>query len=261
MKFASFKYVMSIVFVSLCALQVNAKSKNAWYQVTVYHYKTSSQEVLIDDFLKNALLPQLHKGGIMNVGVFKPLTNDTAADKSIYVLRTFKSIEKLVASSNALWNVTSFGTSASDYINSNYKSPPYTRIENMVVKAFDMASQLTLPGLTSSKSDHVYEFRSYEAANEKLHNSKVHMFNQGGEVALFNRLNFNAVFYGTVVAGNNMPNLVYMTSFENMAERDAHWKTFVADPEWKKLSALPEYQNTVSHADIVLMKAAEYSDF
>ena len=32
-----------------------------------------------------------------------------------------------------------------------------------------------------------------------------------------------------------MPNLMYMTSFENKAARDEHWKTFGSDPEWKKL--------------------------
>ena len=87
------------------------------------------------------------------------------------------------------------------------------------------------------------------------------MFNEGGEVDLFKRLNFNAVFYAEVIAGSSMPNLMYMTSFENKADRDAHWKTFVDDAEWKKLSGDPMYQHNVSKADIVLMRAAEYSDY
>ena len=261
MKLFSFKCVVAIVFSSLIVLQVSARTKNDWYQITVYHYKTASQETLIDGFLKEALLPELHKKGIMNVGVFKPIANDTASDKTIYVLRTFNSIHKLTRAADDLWNVSAFEATAPGYVNSDYKTPPYTRIENIIVKAFDMAPKLTLPNLTGARNNRVYEFRSYEASSEKLHNNKVHMFNQGGEVALFSRLNFNPVFYGSVVAGSKMPNLVYMTSFENMAERDAHWKAFSADAEWKKLSALPEYKNNVSHADIVLTKAAEYSDF
>jgi hypothetical protein len=87
------------------------------------------------------------------------------------------------------------------------------------------------------------------------------MFNEGGEVALFKRLNFNAVFYGDVIAGSRMPNLMYMTSFENMTERDAHWKTFSDDPEWKALSSRTEYQNNVSKIDINLLRATDYSDF
>ena len=87
------------------------------------------------------------------------------------------------------------------------------------------------------------------------------MFNEGDEVGLFKRLNFNAIFYAEVVAGGKMPNLMYMTSFENMADRDAHWKSFGSDPAWKKLSAMPEYKNNVSHIDIMFLRPTDYSDY
>jgi NIPSNAP len=63
-----------------------------------------------------------------------------------------------------------------------------------------------------------------------------------------------------VVFGSHMPNLMYMTSFDNMAAREAHWKSFGNDPEWKKLSALPEYQDNVSHINIEFLHATAYSD-
>ena len=81
------------------------------------------------------------------------------------------------------------------------------------------------------------------------------MFNKGNEIALFNRLGFNAVFYGEVLVGSKMPNLMYMTSFENRASRDAHWKAFSEDPEWKKLSAMSEYKNNVSKNTDRIFKA------
>jgi hypothetical protein len=58
-----------------------------------------------------------------------------------------------------------------------------------------------------------------------------------------------------------MPNLMYMTTFKNQASRDAHWKTFVDDPEWKKLSSMPEYKNNVSKIDIFFLRPASYSDY
>jgi hypothetical protein len=45
-----------------------------------------------------------------------------------------------------------------------------------------------------------------------------------------------------------------------MDDRNSHWKAFVDDPYWKKLSAMPEYKNNVSHIDIILMHPADYSD-
>ena len=58
-----------------------------------------------------------------------------------------------------------------------------------------------------------------ESATEKNLKIKVQMFNQGDEIGLFKRLNFNAIFYSEVISGSKMPNLMYMTSFENKAAR------------------------------------------
>ena len=110
-------------------------------------------------------------------------------------------------------------------------------------------------------TEKVYELRSYEAPSEKLYWNKVDMFNKGDEIGLFKRLGFNAVFYGEVLAGSHMPNLMYMTSFENMNDRNEHWKTFGNDPQWKKLLADPTYlKGNVSRNDTWLMKATAYSE-
>ena len=58
-----------------------------------------------------------------------------------------------------------------------------------------------------------------------------------------------------------MPNLMYMTSFENMADRETHWQSFREDPEWKELSAKPEYKNNVSRNEQILTSATPYSDY
>ena len=87
------------------------------------------------------------------------------------------------------------------------------------------------------------------------------LFNEGGEIPLFARLGINAVFYAEVISGPSMPNLMYMTSFENMASRDEHWKSFSNDPEWKKLSSMKEYEKTVSKNTITFLKATSYSEY
>jgi len=127
--------------------------------------------------------------------------------------------------------------------------------------AFEKMPHPALPQLSAPKAERVYELRSYESPTEQYHISKVQMFNAGGEVSLFKRLNFNAVFYADVLAGSHMPNLMYMTTFNSKADRDAHWKTFGSDPEWKALSAKPEYQHNVSKAEITFLHPTDYSDF
>jgi hypothetical protein len=147
-----------------------------------------------------------------------------------------------------------------DYLDAIYTDVPYSRIESMLLQAFKDMPQLALPDLKSPRNERVYELRSYEGHTEKIFTNKVHMFNEGGEINIFKKLGFNAIFYAEVIAGPHMPNLMYMTSFENQASRDAHWKSFSDDPDWKKLSGRAEYKNNVSKINIYFLRAADYSD-
>jgi hypothetical protein len=70
---------------------------------------------------------------------------------------------------------------------------------------------------------------------------KLEMFNDAGEIDIFKRLGFNPVFFGETLIGELRPNLIYMITFDDMEAHDNHWKAFVADPEWKKISAIPDY--------------------
>jgi len=237
------------------------KSPREFYQMTVYHFTSSAQEKILDNYFQNALLPSLHRIGIKQVGVFKSWANDTAVDKVMYVFMPLKSLEMLITLPEKLRGDAAFQTAAADYVNCPHNNPAYARIETILLQAFPLAPQMQLPTLQGAKKDRVYELRSYESATEKKFENKVEMFNQGDEIGLFKRLNFNAIFYSSVLAGSKMPNLMYMTSFENKADRDEHWKIFGNDPYWKKLSAMPEYQNNVSHIDITFLYPAEYSDF
>jgi hypothetical protein len=58
-----------------------------------------------------------------------------------------------------------------------------------------------------------------------------------------------------------MPNLMYMTTFSDQKNRDAHWKKFVDSPEWKELVVMDKYKNNVSHIDIIFLYPTEYSDY
>lgn len=153
-----------------------------------------------------------------------------------------------------------YESAGSDYVTASYDNPPYVRMQSILLLAFTGMPKMEAPKLTSSVSERVYELRSYEGHTEKIFKNKVDMFNKGDEVGLFKRLGFNAVFYAEVLAGSRMPNLMYMTTFENKTSRDEHWKAFSSDPQWKKLSAMPEYQHNVSKIEIFFLRPTEYSD-
>lgn len=237
------------------------KTNREYYEIKVYHFTSAAQESVLDDYLANAYFPAMHRAGIRHLGAFKPIANDTAAEKRLYILVPLSSLEQLNSLPEQLKKDTAYKRLSKPYADASNETAPYTRIETMILQAFRFAPEYRLPNLKSDKKDRVYELRNYESATEKLHLNKVHMFNEGGEIPLFNRLNFNAVFYGSVIAGSRMPNLMYMTSFENLADREAHWQTFRADAEWKVLSAKPEYKNNVIKNEQILTRATAYSDF
>lgn len=235
-------------------------AKRTYIELRVYHFGSMRQLAIVDSFLKAIMVPALHEAGIDKVGVFASVNNDTAADKKMYVLIPYKSLKQFEEMPEKLKKNKAYTEAAGSYVNAAYNLPPYTRYETILLQAFDQSPEVNVPQLTGKKSDRIYELRSYEGSTEKIHQNKVEMFNKGGEVGLFQRLGFNAVFYGEVLSGNRMPNLMYMTSFENKAARDEHWKQFSSDPLWKTLSAKPEYQNNVSKIDIQFLTPAEYSD-
>jgi hypothetical protein len=254
--------VLVFAFASiLLSWQNNKKKEREFHQLTVYHFSTAAQEKMLDTYFQNALVPALHRAGIKNVGVFKSWANDTIVDKLAYVFIPLRSLDDLVKIREQLKKDQQYNSTAAGFLDADYKNPAYKRTENIVLRAFELAPQMQLPSLQSPKKNRVYELRSYESPTEKKLESKVKMFNQGDEIGLFRRLNFNAVFYSEVVAGSKMPNLMYMTCFENRQERDDHWKAFFGDTAWKKLSAMEEYKNNVSRAEISFLYPTDYSDF
>src|ERR1035437_5418255 len=262
--FEKFLYSLALIACSIVITSsVSAKNpKKDIYQIKIYTLKNNEQVAAVDAFLKNAFLPAMHRAGILKIGVFKPITNDTAALKKIYVFIPFTSVDQWQNISGMLDKDVSYQSASKDFTGAAFDHSPFERVESILLEAFDMQPHFNIPSLKNSVSEKIYELRSYESPTEALHAKKVKMFNEGGETVIFKRLEFNAVFYARVISGSRMPNLMYMTSFENMAEHDEHWKAFSNDAEWKRISAMPEYESkiSVSHSDKILMHATDYSD-
>lgn len=254
------QHTLLLCLIFLATITYAQKSPREYYQLTVYHYNSATQEAALNNYFQNALLPTLHRLGINRVGAFSNLANDTAKQKKMYVLIPFRGPEQWISINDKLSSDAAYLKAAAAYMNAPNKAGVYDRMETVLMKAFEKAPVLQKPALTHAKTDRVYELRSYESGTEKLARNKVQMFNKGGEVEIFKNLGFNAVFYGEVIAGARMPNLMYMTTHAGMEARNSNWKNFSNDAAWKKLKDLPEYQDNVSRIEINYLKAMPYSD-
>lgn len=246
---------LTVILLSTAASAFATKNQY-YYQLKVYHLKTSAQEVMVDGYLKDAFLPALHRAGINSVGVFKPIAKDTV-EQLVYVFIPFKKMDDFAKLNETLSKDKEYLKAGATYLNAEYNATPYTRIESTLLKAFSAMPEFAAPNFNSPKSERVYELRSYESATEALATNKIGMFNDY-EVDIFSKLNFNAVFYGQVISGSKMPNLMYLTTFKNKADRDQHWVDFGA--EYKKISGLPQYQHNVSKNVTLFLYPTAYSD-
>lgn len=250
-----------LLFVFLPFISKSQKpSQREYFQLSVYNYTTPGQEAVLKQYFETALVPALHRQRISRVGVFEKIANDTATVKKLYVLIPFSNLAQQESVKQRLEADGAYLSASRSFREADYKTPAYDRIETIGLKAFALMPALKTPPLTGPRQERVYELRSYQSPTEQLFRSKVKMFNEGGEIAIFKRLNFNAVFYGEVVAGCQMPNLMYLTTHETKADRDAHWKNFGSDPDWKRLNTLGEYKNNVSHIDISFIRPLPCSD-
>ena len=112
---------------------------------------------------------------------------------------------------------------------------------------------------TQGNKPRVFELRTYESHSEAAAAKKIEMFNEGGEIALFDSLGLRSVFFGQTLIGRRQPNLVYMTVHQDMAAREKVWEHFRNSEGWKKLSTEPAFLNTVSATTIVFLRPAPYS--
>ncbi len=254
-------YAGLIAFILMNAFCVISYAQKDIYELLVYKLKTADQMESTDKYLKDAYIPAMHRLGINQIGVFKPVANDTAEIRKVIVLVQYISLDVWQRTKSNIMNDPVYTAAAKPFLDADTAHLPYSRVESNIMEAFPYAPKL-IPTTLKSNPDAIYELRSYESPTEELHRTKVNMFNAGGEVTLFKRLDFQAVFYSDVLSGSRMPNLIYMVVFANAAAREEHWKAFGSSPEWKKISVDPNYRNNISvnHIDSWILKRTSYSD-
>jgi len=220
------------------------------YELRVYEMRWG--QAALDSYLSKALIPALNKVGIKNVGAFSEVGKSEPL--KLYVLIPYSSFEEYGKVILNLGNDKDFQQASLEYNQIPMQNAVYTRFESSLLLAFDGLPKMIVP----ANEKRIFELRVYEGYSEDAVKRKVKMFNEG-EFEIFNRVKLNSVFFGEMIAGKNLPCLAYMLTFKNMEERDTNWKAFGQDPEWQRISKLPEYENTVSRIYKTFLEPLSYS--
>ncbi len=253
--------ILVLLSISQCDIRRSSSVIQDFYELRIYTLTDDSQEQQMDTYLEKAFLPALKRNNVHNIGVFKFIPEIQDSIKQIFVLYPIQASSQFGQLTETLFKDTVLQKQGNAFLHAPHDAPPYERLEVLLLKPFKDMPILRPTTIKGPKEKRVYELRSYESPTEAFYRNKVEMFNEGGEITLFEKLGFNAVFYAEVLAGSRMPNLMYMTTFKDLETRDQLWKTFFESPEWKALSSDPYYKNNVSKADIMLLYPTEYSDY
>lgn len=225
-----------------------------FYELRSFTLDKEDQKKILDNFFKNALIPALNRLGSKPVGVFYPAEGMSP----IYLLVRYSSMQQAASLQAELAQDSEFVANAEEFLSAPVDAPAYKRMESSLFLAFEGMPRLETPAKDKGR---VFQLRIYESPSVMAGLKKIEMFNDAGEIRLFREVGLNPVFFGQALIGSKMPNLTYMLGFNSMAEQKAAWQKFIAHPEWKKLSKMPEYADKTILSGItnINLVAAEYS--
>ncbi|MDR2705233.1 MAG: NIPSNAP family protein [Planctomycetaceae bacterium] len=227
-----------------------------YIEFRTYSVKDESKKALLVETLDKALVPALNAQGIKPVGIFVPIATETKFDKNVFVVIPHKTIDSYLNLTTKLLADTEYRKNAAAFFTTTSKDPVYEGCESSFLKCFENCPKLETPVLGA---DRIFQARIYRSFNIERNAAKIHMFNHGGEMALFRELGIRPIFFGEALSGKMLPNLTYMVAGDSAEQHDKAWKDFVAHPKWQEIKNNPAYADTATEIFRIMLKPSSGS--
>jgi hypothetical protein len=214
----------------------------------VYRFANAVTRDAYGTFLGKAGVPAFKRLGVENVGLFRLAAADNPKLKmaedaaEVWVILPHESAESFLTFEAKLAADEEYQEAGKEILGAAKSEPAFVRCDSHLLLSFAAHPKLTPPADRSERS--LYELRTYESHSEERAANKVAMFNDG-EIPIFKNVGMPGVFFGAAVAGTNLPHLTYMVH-HGAENPQKHWDAFRVDPDWKKMSPLPQYKDNTS---------------
>ncbi len=220
-------------------------SGNQIIELRTYTLIDAEAETKLDAYLEQALIPALERQGMGPIGAFDQASEAEDGSIQVMLLIPGSSVEAVTSTSAKLTDDQSYQTAAESYSSTPAGQPLVKRIRSELLLSFNCWPKVTVPAQKKEGKPALFEMRVYESPTEKLGELKVEMFNSG-EVPIFLDCKIAPVFMGQALIGDKMPNLTYMTVYDDNDTRQGAWKSFSQHKDWQVLKAVEKYKGTVS---------------
>lgn len=208
-----------------------------FYQLRKYELRNGPQTALMNNYFAHAFVPALNRMGIAQVGTFK--LDVGPETPCFYALIPSTSVETLATLDERLQADSEFVKAGAEFWSAPATATPFVRSEVSLMHAFAAFPKLVTP----KPGKRIFQMRTYENPTYAAHAKKVDMFENLGEIAVFQKTGLTPVFFAHNIAGTRLPSLTYMLTFADIAELTAHWSAFGSSPEWKKISSTAGYND------------------
>lgn len=229
-----------------------------YYEIRTYLVDSADGEAALDAYLADSLLPALERLEVGPVGVLASAPIDENPDRRLVVVIPLDSPDKLSEIRTRLADDRAYQASSREFRMRGSKNAAYRRIVSELAVAMDGMKTLSVQEGTLDNQDRIYELRTYESPSEGRGELKVEMFNEG-ELDIFLKCGIQPIFLAQTLVGPQMPSLTYLTVYADDEQRLEAWATFRTHPDWKEMSAMEKYDDTVSAIDKFILKAKPYS--
>jgi len=235
-----------------------APSNREYYELRKYRLFSGPQVKLTEDYVAHALIPALNRLGLTPIGAFSLTIGPETP--TLYVLIPGTNLQTLATTDLQLVDDAEFMKAAEPFWNASAAQPAFIRVESSLLAAFPGWPKLTPPPASARLGKRIFQLRTYESPSNQDHVRKVEMFHHG-EFEIFARAGFGQVFYGDALIGPRLPHLTYMLTFSDLADMDAKWQKFGADPEWVKLKTSERYafEQIVSNIENLVLTPTAFS--
>ena len=229
--------------------------KREFIELRTYTVKDAGKRELLVKILDAALIPALNAQGIKPIGVFVPLGNEAKYENNVFVVIPHKTMDSFLNLTAKLLADKTYMERAGAIFETDSKNAVYTACDSQLLQGFETCPVLEVPDFGPELgSDRVFEMRLYRSFNIERNAAKIHMFEHGGELALFRELGLNPIFFGEAIFGKKIPNLTYMVGSKNAEELAKSWKNFGPNPKWHVIRDNPAYKDTATEIDRVVLK-------
>jgi hypothetical protein len=238
---------------------LNTLSQSAsrqYFELRRYHLLPGTKQRAFTDFIGSVAIPAMNRAGVGRVGAFTVVYGENAP--SLLLVLAHQTLDTVVSLRERLAGDAVYARAGVAILEAPMSDPAFVRVESTLLRAFDAMPTLEPSAGAGTATPRIFELRTYESHSDRAALNKLKMFN-AGEVPIFRRAGLTPVFFGETLIGANMPSLTYMLTFSNMSARDAAWAAFGQDPDWKALSADPQYRDNVSAISDIILQPTVYS--